>query len=81
MTDQQDIIISLLKEISKYIGNAGGGSGGGLTSEGTPGNIPIINEDGKTLQDGLVSASDIQGAIQLIGSWDEDTLNAVLNAS
>jgi hypothetical protein len=41
----------------------------------------MINEDGKTLQDGLVSASDIQGAIQLIGSWDEDTLNAVLNAS
>lgn len=71
---KDEIIISLLREIEANLGNAGGGgSGGGLTSEGAPGNIPMISEDGKTLEDGLVSVEDLKSVLELLGSWDEET--------
>ena len=63
---KDEIIISLLKEIEANLGNAGGGSGGGLTSEGAPGNIPMISEDGKTLEDGLVSVEDLKNVLEQI---------------
>ena len=71
---KDEIIISLLREIEANLGNAGGGgSGGGLTSEGAPGNIPMISEDGKTLEDGLVSVEDLKSVLELLGSWEEET--------
>lgn len=66
---KDESIISLLREIEANLGNAGGGgSGGGLTSEGAPGNIPMISEDGKTLEDGLVSVEDLKNVLELLGS-------------
>lgn len=55
--------------------------GGGMSEEGTSGNIPAIGEDGVTLVDSLISASELSAIVSLIGSWDSATVAKVNEAS
>lgn len=47
----------------------------------TAGKIPVVGIDGMSLSDGLISQSELQSIIELIGTWDEETVEMVRNAS